>query len=44
MKQALTPDSSALVVMLDIAGVKDVEHDLDQARAPSRARSPASKY
>ena len=33
MKQALTPDSSALVVVLDDRWLKDVEHDLNQAHA-----------
>jgi hypothetical protein len=31
MKQSLTPDSSALVVVLDDRCVKDVERDLNQA-------------
>jgi uncharacterized membrane protein len=33
MKQSLTPDSSAVVVVLDDRWVKDVEHDLNQANA-----------
>ena len=33
MKQSLTPDSSALVVVLDDQWVQDVEHDLNQANA-----------
>ena len=33
MKESLTPDSSALVVVLDDLWVKDVEHDLNQAHA-----------
>ena len=33
MKQSLTPDSSALVVVLDDRWVKDVEKDLNQAHA-----------
>ena len=33
MKQSLTPDSSALVVVLDDRWVKDVERDLNQANA-----------
>ena len=33
MKESLTPDSSALVVVLDDLWVKDVEHDLNQANA-----------
>jgi uncharacterized membrane protein len=33
MKQSLTPDSSAVVVVLDDRWVKDVQHDLNQAQA-----------
>jgi len=33
MKQSLTPDSSAIVVVLDDRWVKDVDHDLRQAQA-----------
>lgn len=33
MKQSLTPDSSALVVVLEDKWVKDVEHDLNHAHA-----------
>ena len=33
MKQSLTPDSSALVVVLEDKWVQDVEHDLNQAHA-----------
>lgn len=33
MKQSLTPDSSALVVVLDHRWVQDVERDLNQAHA-----------
>jgi uncharacterized membrane protein len=33
MKQSLTPDSSALVVVLDDKWVKDVEKDMNQANA-----------
>jgi uncharacterized membrane protein len=33
MKQSLTPDSSAVVVVLDDRWVKDVERDLNQANA-----------
>jgi len=33
MKASLTPDSSALVVVLDDRWVKDVQHDLEQAQA-----------
>lgn len=33
MKESLTPDSSALVVVLDDRWVKDVERDLNQANA-----------
>jgi len=35
MKQSLTPDSSAVVVVLDDRWVKDVERDLNQANARS---------
>jgi uncharacterized membrane protein len=35
MKQSLTPDSSALVVVLDDKWVKDVERDMNQAHARS---------